>query len=97
MLTAEQTDSLRAAERRYRRRVDTVWVDLAAYLSTLPDQYDLGAVTRRVEDATTRAWEIVKEQRAELLRILSPLQMAMLPSTVRYILETPGPVNMRIF
>lgn len=88
MLVPEQVVAVRAAQLQFRQRVDTVWTELATYLDGLPDQYDASLARRRSDEATSRAWRLVNDQVIVLQRILSALQMSMLPDIVKEIINT---------
>jgi hypothetical protein len=97
LLTASQVDSLLAAQARYRARVNVVWMSLAQGLHNLPDDFKSSAALDRVNRATEDAWAIVKEEAAIIPRVLSPLQLTMLPAVVRLVLDSPGKITLRIY
>lgn len=79
MLTREQVDTLRAAQKRYLARMDSVWTVLAQHMAGLPDRFDTPAELKYQEDTIDRAWGLSRDEARTLKNVLSPLQMKMLP------------------
>lgn len=94
-LTPGQVDSLTAAEQPYLMRLDSVWTDLAVGLANVGDTYDVREALRRADDASGRAWEISRAQALTIRRILTPLQLRMVPQLVADVLNARGRIRMR--
>jgi len=97
LLAPEQVEALKQGQVPYRARLEAVWVALAEYLVSLPDQYEVGDALRRQEDATDQAWEISRQESPRIRSILSPLQLQLLGGVVRTVLEADEKLNVRIY
>lgn len=98
LLTRDQADALQEADREYRQHVDSIWSDLSAYLASLPDHYSTADALTRQEASIDAAWELTKvDVQRTLPRVLSPIQMRLLPGEAAYLMRTKGKVGIRLF
>ena len=98
LLTRDQAEALQRARVAYRVRMDSVWNTLATYLANLPDQYDAREAYRRAESGIDGAWELTRvDLQRTLPEILNPVQLQLIPSVVRSLVNSTGPVRIRLF
>jgi len=70
---------LQQAQKEYRVRVDSIWVELAQRLANLPDQYDAGSAASRAEAAVDDASEVTRlDVHRQFEAILTPVQLSLL-------------------
>lgn len=96
VITASQDSVLADADERYRVRVDSVWSELATYLSSDLASIEHATALKRADAATDAAWEIVREQQPIIKATLSPMQLHFLPTMVALIVNSPGKIQLRI-
>jgi hypothetical protein len=96
LLTRDQEDSLTAARARYAIATDSLWENLGERLAALPDNFDAGAALRDADETTDRFWEVVHEQAPIVKRILSPLQLRLVPTLVATLLNAPKPARVQL-
>jgi hypothetical protein len=87
LLTPVQTDSLSMNEARYRATLDSLYRPLVVYLAALPDAYDGAEALRRVTAADSLAWDVTFETGDKAKRILSPVQLTVVPEFIRRLME----------
>jgi hypothetical protein len=97
LLSREQVEQLRAAEAKFKVRIDSVWRALGEELAAYEDHYDIALATQKTEDATDRGWEMARVETRTIQEILSPLQFSLAPSTVRYLANAKGKVMIRMY
>jgi hypothetical protein len=98
LLTTDQTTRLQAARTNYRARIDSLWTDLAKYLSDLPSAYDFDAASRHMNDVVDRAWELSRvDVRTTYKEILAPEQLAILPGWSHQLFYADSPLHVRLF
>jgi len=98
LLSRDQAEGLQKARAAYRARMDSLWTDLASYLAELPDRYDSHAAYKRAEDAIDGAWEVTRiDLKTNLPAILNAVQVQLLPSVVKSLVNSSGPVRIRVF
>jgi hypothetical protein len=98
LLSRDQAESLQKARAAYRTRLDSVWTAVANYLAELPDRYDSHGAYRRAEDAIDGAWEMTRvDLKQNLPAILNPVQLQLLPGVVKSLVNSTGPVRIRVF
>lgn len=97
LLSREQSEALQRAEAAYRVRIDSVWTPLAEYLASLDDAYDADAALKKSEQATDDAWEIARQQGPIIKSVLSPIQLRLVPSLVRAVINSEGKLRIRIY
>jgi hypothetical protein len=94
LLSRGQVDSLQHVHAAYRLKMDTLWTGLATYLAALPDQYDAAAALMRQEATIAAGWEITRlDVREWLPRILSPIQLRILPGYAPALLRATEPIR----
>jgi hypothetical protein len=98
LLTGDQVKRLQAARTTYRARIDSLWTDLAKYLSDLPSAYDFDAASKRMDDVVDRAWELSRvDVRTTYKEILAPEQLAILPGWSHQLYYAESPLHVRLF
>ena len=96
LLAPQQAQALKAAQAKYRQRVDSLWADLAGYVAHLPEHYDGAAALKRQEAAVDTAWSITWKEGPTIKGILSPLQQRMMPQFVAMIINSKEVPRIRI-
>jgi Carboxypeptidase regulatory-like domain len=94
LLTPVQLDSLSRHEARYRATLDTLYRPAVTYLAALPDTYDGAAALTRVQLADSLAWDLTYETGALAKRVLSPLQLTIVPEFFKRVMDE-SPAAMR--
>jgi hypothetical protein len=80
LLTRDQVDALRAASSNWAARIAAHWGQWAAELASLPDHYDVSDLAKRQTKLIDDAWEMARQEaRATFPKILSPVQLKLLP------------------
>jgi hypothetical protein len=98
LLSRDQAEAMQGARAAYRVRMDSVWNTLATYLANLPDQYDAHEAYRRAEEGIDGAWELTRvDLQRNLPAILNPVQLQLIPSVVKTLINSQGPVRIRLF
>lgn len=98
LISRDQSDSLKAVDARFTQRSDSIWTDLSTYLAALGDDYDAKVALARQEKATDAAWELARtDVQRELPRVLSPVQLKLLPGIVNMLYTARQPVHIRMF
>ncbi|MGE5099003.1 MAG: hypothetical protein ACM3SX_03370 [Deltaproteobacteria bacterium] len=99
LLTREQVDALQAAKTAYIARVREHWGRFAAHLAAIPDTYDVQDLVKQQSDASNVAWDIARDEaQTTLPKILTPVQLKILPGNSRFIFESKDPIrNVRFF
>ncbi len=98
LLTREQGDSIRAAQKRTALSADSLWTTMADKLVLLPDNFDSKAALAIQESAIDDAWELYRMSVKNTLgRILSPLQLSMLPWDSRNLWLSTKPMKLRTY
>ncbi len=98
LLSRDQAEAMQRARAAYRVRMDSVWNTLATYLANLPDQYDAHEAYRRAEEGIDGAWELTRvDLQRHLPEILNPVQLQLIPSVVKTLINSQGPVRIRLF
>jgi hypothetical protein len=98
LLTPDQETELRKTQDEYSARMDSLWKPFADYLANLPDQFDVTEVVKRQEELTDAAWEITRlEVQRTLPKILTKIQLSLLPGTARALYNATKPVHMRTY
>jgi hypothetical protein len=94
LLTRDQADALRAARATYLERIRGHWGRFAAHLAAIPDSYDADALAKEQSDATNQAWDIARDEaQATLPKILTPVQLKILPGNSRFLYESKQPIR----
>jgi len=98
LLSREQAEGLQKARAAYRVRLDSVWTTLANYLAALPDKYEPHDAYKHAEEAIDGAWEMTRvDLKQNLPAILNPVQLQLIPSVVKTLVNSTGPVRIRLF
>jgi hypothetical protein len=83
LLSDEQLRSVIDARTRFSTAVDSVWRALADDLAARPDKYDPDVVQKRIDSANTAVYtDLTRRQGAILSRILTPIQLRLLPASI---------------
>ena len=94
LLSPDQVRALLEAQQRYHATTDSIWLDLAGYLAGLPDRYDATEALRRHVLAIDAAWEAARLSiRAEAPKLLTTLQLRLLPSFAGTLLRAEQPIH----
>ena len=98
-MTREQVEALQSARAAYLGRLRVHWGRFAAQLAAIPDTYDVRELTKQQVDATNVAWDIAREEaQTTLAKVLTPMQLKILPGNSKFIFETKDPIrNARFF
>jgi hypothetical protein len=98
LLSREQVESLTRVQAEHRQRLDAIWLDLATRFANLPDQFDARDASKRLQTTIDQAWSLTRDDLKEKLHlILNPIQLTLLPGPVKGLMESTGPVQLRIF
>jgi hypothetical protein len=99
LLSRDQVEALQRLMADYGKKVDSAWTDLSTYLAALPDSYDHSEAVKRQETTIGNVWEMSRLHVQENMRkILSPLQLTMLPGWANIFNTTTRPMTgTRIF
>src|SRR5262245_25384732 len=94
LLSRDQVDTLRAARTSYRARLQAHWGAFAGRLAGTPDQYVLKELVQAQTDVTDAAWDIARtEAQTTLPKVLTPVQLKILPGNSRFIFESKEPIR----
>jgi len=98
LLTPAQSTALAKADTSYMARADTIWQSLGEYLFTLPDDFNSADALKHQEDKVQAVWDLARDDVKETLpKILSPIQMKLLPWLPALLMKATGPVKIRMF
>jgi hypothetical protein len=98
LLSRDQAEAIQKARATYLVRMDSVWTGLANYLGALPDAYNASEAYSRAQSAIDGAWELTRlELQHDMLSILNPVQLQLVPSFVKTLVNSTGPQHIRIF
>lgn len=97
LLSRDQVEALRVSQVDYRRRVDSIWADLANYLAALPNDFDVTAALARQEHATDEVWEISRQEAQRLPSILSAVQLRVAPWPANILYRTKEKTRFRAY
>ncbi|HUP88290.1 MAG TPA: hypothetical protein VM100_03020, partial [Longimicrobiales bacterium] len=97
LLSKEQIAEMKAMQKPYQAKVDSLWHDLTNYLANLPKEFNSVEALKRQEDAIDAAWEMARLEGANVVKILSPLQMQLLGGTVKYVITSKEKLQIRMF
>ncbi|CAN5329480.1 hypothetical protein BH23GEM2_BH23GEM2_19330 [soil metagenome] len=97
LLSRSQADLLAAAQVGYRARLDSLWAALATDLAALGSDFDAREAIRRQERGIDDAWELSRLEAKALDRILSPIQLRLLPWPSNLLYHAREPVRVRVF
>jgi hypothetical protein len=98
LLSRDQAESLQKADTAYRRHIDSVWTELSEYLAGLGDDYDPAEALKKQEAAVDEGWEISRlDVQRTLPKILSPIQLKLLPGIPALLFKAKEKVSIRMF
>jgi hypothetical protein len=94
LLTRDQVDTLRAARTAYLARVRAHWGRFAAHIVAIGDHYDVEQLVKEQSDATDAAWDIARDEaQTTLPKVLTPVQLKILPGNSKFIFESKEPIR----
>lgn len=93
LLTEMQVNAMVGAQDRYLQRMDSVWTDLATYLANLDHNYNSRQALARQETTLDEAWEIAWREVQRLPRIISPVQLRLLPWPANWLYAAKRPLK----
>lgn len=98
-LTNAQITALTKSDDQLRIRTDSVWLELATWMSSLSERFDESEVLARQETITRKVWEIARQHvQATLRPLLSAQQAALLPWPTSLLFTSPKPItDIRVF
>jgi hypothetical protein len=98
LLSREQVDSLTKSRAAYRVKLDGLWTTLATSLTNLPDSYNPHDAYTKASDTIDGAWEMTRDDlQKSLPGILNQVQMQLLPPLIRNIIDSKGPLHIRVY
>ena len=98
LLSRNQAEALQKADTAYRQRMDSVWTALSEYLAGLGDDYNPADALKKQEAAVDQGWEVSRlDVQRTLPRILSPIQLKLLPWESAMLFKAKEQVHIRIF
>jgi len=99
LLTRDQVEAIRTAQADYSARITAHWAKWSADLASLPDNFDAADLLKRQNKLILDAWEIARQEaRTVLPRILTPVQLRLLPSWANTLYRAENPITgMRYF
>jgi len=98
LLSREQSEAVTRTQAEYRQGMDSIWTGLADTLSALPIDFDSRAALKLQESTIDEAWEYTRlSVRGSLGKILSPLQLTLMPSAARGLYNSDKPVKARMY
>jgi hypothetical protein len=94
LLTRDQVDAIRAAQASYSARIMAHWGAWAAELAGLSEAYDTPGLVKRQKTIIDDAWEIARQEaHTTLPKILSPVQLRLLPGNANMLYRAPEPLT----
>lgn len=98
LLTPDQSEALQKVDSAYRQRIDNLWSSLGEEFAALGDDYNSAEALKKQEATVDEAWEISRlDVQHTLPRILSPLQIKLLPWEAALLFKAKQNVHIRIF
>ena len=98
LLSAEQEKAIEAAQADYKRAVDSLWTPLIDYLANLGRTFDSKEAIRRQEETIDAVWEFSRlDVQRTLGKILSPVQLKLLPWPAGYLYTETKQPHIRMF
>jgi hypothetical protein len=89
-LSRSQVETIQARQITLKARADTVYRDLAIYLSALPDKFSPGDAVKEVTKANDAMWKIIYAEKPFLVETLTPGQVRLLPFGLHDMVLTPN-------
>jgi len=98
LLTRDQVDALRSAKADYSARIMGHWSAWSNELARMPDHYDVSDLVKRQGKVIQEGWDIAQaEAHATLPKILTPIQLRLLPGNAAFIYKSDKPIPNRYF
>ena len=86
-LSNEVADSIAILNKTYGKVIDSIWTPVAAYLASLPDNYDLDAAYDRVREAENKSLDQMAIYGPTAKSLLTDEQIRMLPPFIALFLD----------
>ncbi|HTE45627.1 MAG TPA: hypothetical protein VK636_10320, partial [Gemmatimonadaceae bacterium] len=83
ILSQQQIDRLTQIQRRLLAKQDSIWAPVVAYLAPLPNTVDMDEAVEKVRPARQQAFDAMVDAMTEVLKILTPEQIADFPPALR--------------
>jgi hypothetical protein len=83
VLSQQQIDRLTQLQRRLLVKQDSIWAPVVTYLAPLPDVVDMDEAVAQVRPARQAAFDAMIDAMTEVLKILTPEQIADFPPALR--------------
>jgi hypothetical protein len=94
LLSRDQVEALQAARAKYQATLRDHWGRFASFLAGTPDHYDVKGLTQRQTEVTDAAWDIARtEAQTTLPKVMTPVQLKLLPGNSRFIFESKEPIR----
>ena len=94
LLTRDQVDALRQAQTQYSAKIMAHWRAWANEMANQPDRFNSDDLLKRQKDVINAGWEIARQEaHATLPRILTPLQLGLLPGNARTLYTAREPLT----
>lgn len=98
LLTTDQLRRITELQKAYATKVDSVWTQLTDWMAALPDHFDVTAAMQRQEATIDQVWEMGRiELQAELPKVLSPVQLHILPGNSAWFYNAKSMKGNRMF
>jgi hypothetical protein len=98
LLTTDQLRRITELQTAYATKVDSVWSQLTEWMAALPDHFDVNATMQRQEATIDAVWEMGRvELQAELPKVLSPVQLHILPGMSAWFYNSTSMKGNRMF
>jgi hypothetical protein len=88
-LSRDQLERIQAQEATLKAKADSIYGELAQYLHTLPETFDVGEAAKRVREAGDSVWKVIYAERSFLTATLTPGQIHLLPVPIQEMISTP--------
>jgi hypothetical protein len=98
LLTRDQVDAIRAAKADYSGRILAHWSAWSNELARTPDRYDVSDLVKRQAKVIQDAWDMARfESQTTLPKILTPIQLKLLPGWTGTLYRSDKPILSRFF
>ena len=94
LLTRDQVEALRGAQATYTARVRAHWASFATVLAKQPDDFNTPDLLKRQKAHVEAGWDIARQEaQTTLPKILTPVQLGLLPGNAKMIYESKQPIR----
>lgn len=94
LLTRDQVEALRGAQAEYATRITAHWTDWAHEMANQPDRFNSVDLVKRQNRMINDGWELGRQEAQRTLpKILSPIQLGLLPGNARMLYNAKEPVT----